>query len=196
MPGPGRPPIDSQARRALLIDCTAELMQQGIDTFRMDDVAAAAGLSKVLIYRQFASRKALVTAALEEGLARFMAALECAQELSIVLGRVLSSARVAPHLFTVLLRTSSGHNRYGAASAAALDRTIALLLWPLELTPETAPEFALRSGRAMAGMLHDTLLDEALDEAGDDQRFIAWAEALVTGWLGATAKALGHQATP
>ncbi|MGH6913233.1 MAG: TetR/AcrR family transcriptional regulator [Geminicoccales bacterium] len=61
-----RPNVEPQRRRQILAAATRVFAQGGLATARMEDVAAAAGISKGAIYLYFPSKEALVLAIVDE----------------------------------------------------------------------------------------------------------------------------------
>jgi AcrR family transcriptional regulator len=61
----GRVPPDAR-RRQLLDEAARVLTEQGVEQLQITEVAARAGVSRPLVYRQFPTRKALVRALLED----------------------------------------------------------------------------------------------------------------------------------
>jgi AcrR family transcriptional regulator len=58
--------LPTEERRAVIVDAAGRLFgEHGYDATRLDDVAAAAGVTKPILYRHFDSKKALYLALLE-----------------------------------------------------------------------------------------------------------------------------------
>ena len=58
--------LPTEERRVLIVEAAGRLFgEQGYEATRLDDVAAAAGVTKPILYRHFASKKALYLALLE-----------------------------------------------------------------------------------------------------------------------------------
>jgi AcrR family transcriptional regulator len=74
---PPRKRLPLHERRAVIVEAAGELFgERGYDDTRLDDVAAAAGVTKPVLYRHFESKRALYLALLErhrDDLARFTA---------------------------------------------------------------------------------------------------------------------------
>jgi AcrR family transcriptional regulator len=111
--------IPAPERRASVLRAAATLFaERGYSGTRLDDVAAAAGVTKPIVYRHFDSKKALYLALLakhEADLPTFLAAVEdglaglSEQELvRAVLVHWLDYVRANSHAWLMLFRDSSG----------------------------------------------------------------------------------------
>ena len=66
MPGKTRVLLDRPARRAAILQAAAAAFaERGFADTSMDDVAAAAGITRLIVYRHFPSKEALYVAVLE-----------------------------------------------------------------------------------------------------------------------------------
>lgn len=103
-------------RRALIVEAAGRLFgERGYELARLDDIAAAAGVTKPILYRHFDSKKALYLALLErhrDDLATFAAAIPPAGSLEERLRAVLEIwlAYVETHSYAwkMLFRDSGG----------------------------------------------------------------------------------------
>ena len=142
-------------RRALIEDAAARLFaERGADATRLDDVAAAAGVTKPVLYRHFASKQALHLALLaktrDELAAAALAALEPGRPvldgLDAMLDAWFSYVEAHPHAARLLLRDPAGgdpaveafhrelHGLQRAADVALL-REAGLAIAPAQLEP-------------------------------------------------------------
>src|ERR1700738_3598395 len=68
---PASPPVergDAARNRVLVLDAARRLVaERGADAVTMDDIAAAAGVSKGTVFRRFGSRAGLMMVLLDEG---------------------------------------------------------------------------------------------------------------------------------
>jgi AcrR family transcriptional regulator len=141
-------------RRALIVDAAGRLFaEHGYDGARLDDVAAAAGVTKPVLYRHFPSKAALYLALLERhrrDLDRFVQEMPATGALEERLRAVLEAwfvyAETHSYAWVMLFRDAGGgpevrafrqgvHARARAVLAAAID---ALARWPVprsELEP-------------------------------------------------------------
>ena len=113
-PGEGRQPtakqrIPAAERRALILREAGRLFaREGYAGTRLDDVAAAAHVTKPMVYRHFESKKALYMALLakhEDDLPTF---LEPGADLPAILDHWLDYVRENSHAWVMLFRDSSG----------------------------------------------------------------------------------------
>ncbi|MCR5876750.1 TetR/AcrR family transcriptional regulator [Phenylobacterium sp. J426] len=114
-----KPRVDREERRELYLRIAAEVfLRKGLNTATMQDVADALGAPKVLIYRIFPNKQALMDALLERVLSAIHDAY--AQPYRAYGERVLQIVRTArehPDLFLLVLRYSRGgaeQNRWRA----------------------------------------------------------------------------------
>ena len=161
-PGPGRPK-DLSKRQAILDAARGMFTAHGFDGASMDQIAAAAGVSKLTVYSHFGDKETLFAAvvksycesqlpdALFDGapetplrerlleIARAFFAMICASE-AIAGHRILCSPQIAgsslPRLFW-----ESGPRRVQAGFAALLERRIAARELAIDDVPRAASQF-------------------------------------------------------
>jgi AcrR family transcriptional regulator len=134
--------IPAEERRATLLHVAAGLFaQRGYAATRLDDIAAAAGVTKPIVYRHFESKKALYIALLarhEQDLPTFLVGLEdelagLSQEdlVRAILVHWLDYVRENSHAWLMLFRDSSGDAEIQAyrvqVSARAREVMVALV---------------------------------------------------------------------
>jgi AcrR family transcriptional regulator len=103
-------------RRAEFVDAALRVLAIGGPDFLMDDVAAAAGVSKPILYRYFADKNALVAALGERGTELLFARLLPILDADVVAERRIFAAVEAyfsildefPNLYWLLARRSAG----------------------------------------------------------------------------------------
>jgi AcrR family transcriptional regulator len=104
-------------RRAAVLGAAATLFaERGYGGTRLDDVAAAAGVTKPIVYRHFESKKALYLALLaqhEEDMPTFLAGADLEglsgdELIRAILARWLDYVRANGHAWLMLFRDSSG----------------------------------------------------------------------------------------
>ena len=108
--------ISAADRRALVVRAAARLFAtRGYGGTRLDDVAAAAGVTKPIVYRHFASKKALYMALLEKHEADLPTFVERAPDaeggeppVRAILEIWLDYVRENQHAWLMLFRDSSG----------------------------------------------------------------------------------------
>lgn len=147
----------SERRAAILRAAAAAFAHQGFSGTSMDDVAAEAGITKLIVYRHFASKEELYEAVLQAVSTRlaeeFVSRLEGEQPPRIGIGAMLAVAREDPDGFCLLWRHAEREPTF-AEHAQRIRRQAARVA-------ESMP--------AIAGM--------------DDERRRRWAAALVVSWL-------------
>ncbi len=103
--------ISAPERREVIFRSAGRLFaERGYDGTRLDDVAAAAGVTKPMVYRHFASKKALYMALLEKHEADLPSFLEGTGEPDIhaILEIWLDYVRENQHAWLMLFRDSAG----------------------------------------------------------------------------------------
>lgn len=101
--------LDRAARReSILRGAAAAFAEQGYASTSMEDVAAGAGITKLIVYRHFASKEELYDAVLERVSDRwrdlFVAGLQSGPPSATAVRALLSVAREDPAGFTLLWR--------------------------------------------------------------------------------------------
>jgi AcrR family transcriptional regulator len=101
--------IPGPERRALILREAGRLFaRHGYAGTRLDDVAAAAHVTKPMVYRHFESKKALYLALLDKHEADLPTFLEGRVELDSILDHWLDYVRENSHAWVMLFRDSSG----------------------------------------------------------------------------------------
>lgn len=98
--------VDHVERRAMIIRTAAALfVERGLRGGTMDDVAAGVGVSKIIVYREFGSKDALIEAMFEEVL-QSLEALKMAPWGGYAAGTVgtIAAARQQPNAYLLLYR--------------------------------------------------------------------------------------------
>jgi AcrR family transcriptional regulator len=105
----GRQRIPAAERRALILREAGRLFaRDGYAATRLDDVAAAAHVTKPIVYRHFESKKALYLALLDKHEADLPKFLEGRAEVEEILDHWLDYVRENSHAWVMLFRDSSG----------------------------------------------------------------------------------------
>ncbi|MGQ0825279.1 MAG: TetR/AcrR family transcriptional regulator [Actinomycetota bacterium] len=183
---PQRDPI----RRAAILEAAARVFaHSGYAATSMEDVAAAAGITKLIVYRHFSAKETLYRAVLEQVFHRqaelFFAHMDAGIQAGGATRALLGVGREAPDGFRLLWRHAV---REPAFAVYALEfRDYAVGAARGVVGPLLAPPFA----EWAAQTLFDHLVDAVLDwlDHGDpayDERFIAMEtaalQATVTAW--------------
>src|SRR5215217_2517551 len=113
-----------EARRSLIVEAAGRLFgERGYDGTRLDAVAAAAGVTKPVLYRHFADKRALYLALLERhraDLGSFAGAIPAEgtleQRLRVVLEVWFDYVETHAYAWKLLFRDSGGGPEIGRAS--------------------------------------------------------------------------------
>src|SRR4051794_37834674 len=109
MSAPSRQLLDRATRRETILRGAATAFgEKGYAATSMEDVAAAAGITKLIVYRHFSSKEELYDEVLERvserGRDLFMAGLQAGRPGSGAVRSLLTVAREQPEGFTLLWR--------------------------------------------------------------------------------------------
>ena len=185
------PRLSGGERRALIVDAAGRLFgERGHDGTRLEDVAAAAGVTKPILYRHFADKTALYLALLErhrDDLGSFAAAVPAAGALEERLRAVLEVwvAYVADRAYAwrMLFRDTGGGPEIQAFRRAVHARARAVLVEMIELLREgQIPEREREPLAELMSMGMASVVLWAMDEGtvGDD----AIVDAMTRVWAG------------
>jgi AcrR family transcriptional regulator len=180
--------LPREERRAQLLGAAATaFLQGGFVATSMEDVASAAGVTRLIVYRNFGSKEELYRAVLTGVTDRLAAQFTDAEgDRPGVAGRVLEVARADPDAFRLLWRHAAHEPTFAAESAAfreIVTSYAAALLHPL-VHDRT---FRAWAAAALVAHVYDGVcawLDEG-DARRDDEfaeRLGAGLRALVTAW--------------
>jgi AcrR family transcriptional regulator len=109
--------LPSEERRATIVEAAGRLFgERGYDATRLDDIAAAAGVTKPILYRHFDTKRALYLALLErhrDDLASFAAMIDAVEgtgdeRLRAVLEDWLTYVEAHSYAWRMLFRDSGG----------------------------------------------------------------------------------------
>jgi AcrR family transcriptional regulator len=131
-------------RRALIEDAAAKLFaEQGYAATRLDEIAAAADITKPVLYRHFDSKKALYLALLAkhvEQLPRFVDPMAgdqpLAERLPAILDGWFSYVQERPYAWKMIFRDSTGDEEIQAFRRRAQERARVVLADILRAQPE------------------------------------------------------------
>lgn len=195
LPSPVRrkPRVDHDARRAEYVSVAARvLLDKGLHAATMRDIAEAAGAAKVLFYRLFPSREALVEAVFVQVEAEIRHAYAQPWEgYGSLVRRVLAAAREEPAPFLLVFKNVRS---VGLDWEARLRIILAQVSMPLFVPGPNAPagadERAMRASGAMFGLFVDSMITWIEDRDGltDDER-IRWWGHIVKAWREAAREA-------
>lgn len=163
--------------------------QHGLAGATMEQVAAAAGVTKVVLYRRFPSKDALIQAIFAETLRRLKAEdVKAWRGYGNGMRKSLSAARSFEDGFILLVRHGDQDPAYQAAHAALRKRTgqrLRALLWYPDRPPPSAQRPALLelSLEPMISFCNDALAYWV--EKGDparDEHFVRWCGQMMRAW--------------
>ena len=185
------PRLSGGERRALIVDAAGRLFgERGHDGTRLDDVAAAAGVTKPILYRHFADKSALYLALLErhrDDLGSFAAAVPAEGTLEERLRAVLEVwvAYVGDRAYAwrMLFRDRGGGPEIQAFRHAVHARARAVLVEMIELLREgEIPEREREPLAELMSMGMASVVLWAMDDGtvGDD----AIVDAMTRVWVG------------
>jgi AcrR family transcriptional regulator len=183
-----RPRIDHDVRRAAILrEGAALFLQRGLRGGTMDDVAARAGLSKVLVYRQFDSKDALVAAIFEEVLSDLEALkTEPWGGYSAGTTGTLAAARQRPDAFLLLYRDCRGDPLYRHHFERLQSLYVEWLMGFFETERGRTTQRARRAEMAvrdLTGFLFEALANWLTDgDPADDPTFAAWIGDMIRSW--------------
>lgn len=188
VPGP-RSEREAERREHFMRVAASVFREHGLGGATMEQIAAAAGVTKVVLYRRFASKDALILAIFGEAVRRLR--LEDAKPWTGYGGgmrKALAAARSFEDGFILLVRHGNQHPAYRASHAALRERTgqrLRALLWYPDRPPPRSQRPALLE-LALDPMI--SFCNDALAywvEKGDppkDEHFIRWCGQMIRAW--------------
>ena len=122
-------PRDADRRESILRAAAAAFAERGFAATSMDDVASAAGISRLIVYRHFDSKEGLYGAVLERVSARLGEVLTAQLGLEDRTGRAavaatMSVGREDPAAFTLLWRHAAREPRFAEYAEAYRERAV------------------------------------------------------------------------
>lgn len=183
-----KPRIDRTARQASYVRIAAETFYElGLQRASMQDIADRAGVAKILIYRQFASKEALLAAIFEEVLQEIRAVYDAPWPgYGAALMEVLRRARSNRAAYLLLLRDSRSDPEAKRWYDIYEERQIEpfmVFLKPTEGAPAGAEDRARLGARSLVGIATETLISWIEDRDGlDDAARVRWFGHIVREW--------------
>jgi AcrR family transcriptional regulator len=174
-----KPRVDHAARRAQYVGVAARVfLDKGLHTATMRDIADAAGAAKVLFYRLFPSREALVEAVFERVATAIDEAYDQPWEgYGSMVGKVLETARKDPAPFLVVFRNCrASMPEWESRLRRVLARTSLPLFEPGPNAPAGAEERSKKAAGALFGLFLDSMVTWLEDRDGltDEERIRWW----------------------
>jgi AcrR family transcriptional regulator len=189
--------LDRAARReTILKGAAAAFAEKGYAGTSMEDVAAAAGITKLIVYRHFGSKEELYDAVLEgvseRGREVFIAGLQAGRPGSGAVRALLTVAREDPASFTLLWRHAIREPRFAEHAGTIRQRGVdaaAALLASAGVDPGAGPLRRWAAETIMSYLVAAVLhwLEEG--DVADDERFVERVTrslpAMIRAWNGA-----------
>lgn len=173
-----KPRVDAVARRDEYVRIAARvLLEKGLHAATMRDIADAAGAAKVLVYRLFPSREALIESVFDRVADAIEAAYAAPWEgYGSMVARVLETAREEPAPFLLVFRNCrAGQPEWEARLRLLLARTSLPLFTPGPDAPAGAEERAEKAAGALFGLFLDSMIRWLEDSDGlTDAERIRW----------------------
>jgi AcrR family transcriptional regulator len=189
------PRLPTAERRALIVEAAGRLFgERGYDGTRLDDVAAAAGVTKPILYRHFADKRALYVALLErhrDDLPGFAAAIPAdgtvRERVRAVLEVWLAYVHGHDYAWRMLFRDTGGGPEVQSVRAEVHARARAVLVDMIGLLGEADIPHAEREPLAeLMSMGMANLVLWAMDEPGASDEAIL--DAMTRTWTGLLAR--------
>lgn len=174
-----KPRVDHAARRDEYVRTAAQVfLDKGLHAATMRDIAEAAGAAKVLFYRLFPSREALVEAVFERVAMAIGEAYDAPWEgYGSMVARVLETARKDPAPFLVVFKNCrASQPEWETRLRTVLARTSMPLFAPGPNAPAGAEERATKAAGALFGLFLDSMVTWLEDRDGltDEERIRWW----------------------
>lgn len=185
--------LDRAARRETILRGAAEAFaEKGYAATSMEDVAGAAGITKLIVYRHFASKEELYDAVLERvserGREVFIAGLQAGRPASSAVRSLLTVAREDPAGFTLLWNHAVREPRFaehaGTIRTRGVDAAESLLAaagWVDGANRRWAAETIM--SYLVASVLHWLEQGTPADDAAFVERVTRSLPAMIRAWV-------------
>ncbi len=188
---PVRRRLGREERSASIIAAATHVFaESGFAGTSMADIASAAGVSHLIVYRHFESKEAIYRAVLERALANLDEALSVADatgQYGPTTTALLASARADADAFRVLWRHAVHEPDFSRVGNAARRRVMRPTITALEsLVPHDHLRWAARA--TMTYVVEAVLVWIEDGDAGADDRFIAATDAAMRAGVRSWAK--------
>jgi AcrR family transcriptional regulator len=191
---PPRQLLDRAARReTILKGAAAAFADKGYAGTSMEDVASAAGITKLIVYRHFASKEELYDAVLEgvseRGREVFMAGLQAGRPGSGAVRALLTVAREDPAAFTLLWRHAVREPRFADHAASIRGRGVHAaesLLASAGVVPGPLRRWAAQTimSYLVASVLHWLEEGREVEDEVFVERVTRSLPAMIVAWVG------------
>jgi AcrR family transcriptional regulator len=194
--------VDKAARGLAVLEAAVEVFaEKGLQAATMQDVADRMGVAKILIYRLYPSRQALIDALFADMLARVEA--EAGRPwggYGSSITRLVTMSRVNPKLALLLLRDARAAPE-AVAWRTALEDLLTRLIEPFVAAPPNASEAARATCRHAARTFMPFVIEAwaaGIEESDgmDDATRTRWFGEIVRAWREATYAAAGLSPLP
>jgi AcrR family transcriptional regulator len=188
---PRRQRLAVEERRALIVEAAGRLFgEHGYEATRLDDIAAAAGVTKPILYRHFDSKRSLYLALLErhrEDLATFAGAIPAegapSERLRLVLDVWVAYVEAHSYAWKMLFRDTGGGPEIQAFRLEVNARAQAVLVELIRSLSEVPiPGSELRPLAELMSMGMASLVLWWMDNPGVSRRAII--DAMTRVWVG------------
>jgi len=182
-------PREAERREAFMQVAAAVFRKHGLAGATMEQVAAAAGVTKVVLYRRFPSKDALILAIFSETIRRLkLQDIKPWSGYGAGMRKSLEAARSFEDGFILLVRNGDQDPAYRAAHQSLRERTgvrLRALLWYPDRPPPASERPALLelSLEPMISFCNDALAYWV--EKGDpskDELFVRWCGQMIRAW--------------
>jgi AcrR family transcriptional regulator len=201
-PGQPKPRVDKAARGLAVLEAAVDVFaEKGLQAATMQDVADRMGVAKILIYRLYPSRQALIDALFGDILARIEAdAGRPWGGYGSSIARLVAMSRANPKLALLLLRDARGAPE-AAAWRDALETLLTRLIEPFVAAPSEASDTARATCRHAARTFMPFVIEAwaaGIEESDgmDDETRTRWFGEIVRAWREATYAAAGLNPPP
>jgi len=201
-PGQPKPRVDRDARAQAVLDAAVLVFaEKGLHAATMQDIADRVGMAKILIYRLYPSRQALIDALFSDILVEIEAiAAQPWGGYGSGMAALIEMGRARPALFLLLLHKARGGPET-TPWASACDTLLSGLTEPFVAPPSGASDdlkaACAHAARTFLPFVIQTWVAgiECNDGMADTAR-IKWFGEMVRAWRTATREALGLPDAP
>lgn len=182
----------AERRSSIIAGAARAFAAAGFDATSMEDIAAAAGVTKLILYRHFESKEELYRSILEGVSSRLgeevASAMEAGRRRGVIVPAFLTVAREDPDGFRLLWRHSSREPKFAAYAEEVHQAADAFARRLLGSRIDDAVVLDWAAPTAVAFLVEAVLVWLDRGEPGADDGFVELTtrslEALVTTWSG------------
>lgn len=201
-PGQPKPRVDRDARAQAVLDAAVRVFaEKGFHNTTMQDIADRVCMAKILIYRLYPSRQALIDALFSDILGEIETiAAQPWRGYGSGMATLIALGRTHPALLLLLLREARGHPET-LPWATACDTLLAGLAEPFVAAPAEASDetkaACAQAARTFMPFIVEACIAGIEDRDGmTDVARAEWFGAIVLAWRTATRTALGLPDAP